>query len=277
MKAGAGVLTAAVIAGLGAVVGTIWVGSAVKEEPVVGDPYEEGLRQDADRRARAALGWDVRVEGAPSAPGRASLRLAALDREGRALDGADVAVFAHRRETSRGAVSAAARPTGPGTFEVELDLAAPGAWVLRLDVVRGVDRVRVERTITVGGGVTSTATATPTPCSVADRPCTLALAGGEVTLDLGPRPLRTMADLSVAVELRGLAVAPAAVEVSFEMAGMDMGANVSLLSPAGGGRFAGKGVLVRCPSGRKDWIAEVRVAAPGAPPASARFPFTVRE
>jgi hypothetical protein len=85
-----------------------------------------------------------------------------------------------------------------------------------------------------------------------------------------------MADLSVSVALRGLPE-PASVEVSFEMAGMDMGTNVSRLAPAGPGRHAGKGVLVRCPSGRRDWVAEVRVTAPGAPPAAARFPFTVAE
>ena len=54
---------AVVIAGLGAVVGTIWIGSQVKEQTVVADPYEEGLRHDAERHAREALGWDVALPG----------------------------------------------------------------------------------------------------------------------------------------------------------------------------------------------------------------------
>lgn len=288
MKAGSGALAAAVAAGLGAVVGTIWIGSSVKEETVVGNPYEEGLRQDADRRARAEHGWDVRVEGMPSAPGRGELRLAAVDREGRPLDGAALTVFAHRADTSRGAVSAEARPTGPGTFAVDVELPAAGAWVLRFDVTRGGERVRVEKTVTVGDSTptsistptptpTTNPTSTSTPCSVADRACTLPLAtGGEVTLDLGPRPLRTMAELAVSVDVRG-APGATSVDVSFEMPGMDMGPNVSRLAPAEGGRFGGKGVLVRCPSGRRDWTAEVRVSRAGAPAARARFPFTLAE
>jgi len=277
VKAAAGVLAAATIAALGAVVGTVWIGSAVKEEPVVGNPYEEGLRQDADRRARAALGWDVRVDGVPAEPGRAALRLRAVDREGRPLEGAALSVFAHRAETSRAAAGAGARPVGPGEFAAEVDLSAPGGWLLRVDVVRGEERVRVEKAITVGAA-TPTPTATPPPCSLAAGPCTLPLAGGAVTLELSPRPLRTMAELAVTARLRGPAASsPAAVEVAFEMAGMDMGPNVSRLAPGRDGRFGGKGVLVRCPSGRNDWVAEVRVARPGEPPARARFAFAVSE
>ena len=57
------------------------------------------------------------------------------------------------------------------------------------------------------------------------------------------------------------------------MPGMQMGENRVALAPAGAGAWTGKAVLVACPSGRRDWIAEVTV--PGAAPL--RFPLTEGE
>jgi hypothetical protein len=117
-------------------------------------------------------------------------------------------------------------------------------------------------------------------CDVSRAPCTLPLGGGaEVTLDLGPRPLRTMRTLWVNVALRegGAPMAGGEVTVSFEMPGMDMGENATHLSPSGSGRHVGEGVLVRCPSGRRDWIATVSVRRSGADERTARFPLRVEE
>lgn len=61
-----------VAVGLGSVVATIWVGSALRDETVVAQPYEEGLRYDETRRAaavRAGLG-DTGGLPARSAHGR---------------------------------------------------------------------------------------------------------------------------------------------------------------------------------------------------------------
>ncbi len=117
------------------------------------------------------------------------------------------------------------------------------------------------------------------PCDLAVGPCSLAAGPFDVTLDLGPRPLRTMVDLSAAI---GLARGGAPVEgvtavLSFDMRGMSMGTNRRVLSPAGAGRYGGKAVLVRCPSGRKDWIATVAIEVPGEPPAAATLEFAVAE
>jgi hypothetical protein len=40
---------------------------------------------------------------------------------------------------------------------------------------------------------------------------------------------------------------------------MYMGENVVRLAPAGEGRWRGRGVIVKCPSGRRAWRATVRV------------------
>jgi hypothetical protein len=116
-------------------------------------------------------------------------------------------------------------------------------------------------------------------CDLAAGPCAGLAGPFDVTLDLGPRPLRTMAELAAAVELRrdGAALDGATVVVSFEMRGMSMGENRRGLAGLGNGRYAGKAVLVRCPSGRKDWVATLAVGAAGEPPAIARFEFSVAE
>jgi nitrogen fixation protein FixH len=262
-------LVAAVLAVVAVIAVTVAVGARVREEPIVANPYEEGLRYDADRHARAALGWDVLLAEAPAAPGPAALGFEVRDRAGALVEGASVAVRVGRPETSRHVGIAAAREAGGGRYTADVVFPAPGPWLVRFDVRRGETAVAVEKVVTVAAA-----------CDPGAGPCTRALPDGtEVTLELGPRPLRTMRDLAVSVAVRQGArpVDGAAVDVRLEMKGMDMGPNARALVPGGGGRYAGTAVLVRCPSGRKDWSAEVSVVRPGAAPQRARFELTVAE
>lgn len=253
----------AVLTILAMTVATVFVGSKVREETVVERPYEEGLRHDADRSSRAALGLALRLddEAPPAGKGPIALRLA--DRGGQPFTGATVAVELSRPDTSRGEVRGAARETEPGRYVAELAAPAPGPWDVRVDVARGEERVRLERRI-----------AARIDCDLGAASCSSPVDGGTVTLELSPRPLRTMSDLAVRAEVAG--VEPAAVSVSFTMKGMRMGDNVSRLARRGAA-WEGKAVLVRCPSGRKDWEAEVTIERPGAPPAQAVLPITVAE
>jgi nitrogen fixation protein FixH len=259
----------AVAAGLGAVGGTIWVGAHVREETVVANPYEEGLRQDVDRRARAALGLAVSLPGEPLEAGAAPLVLVLADRAG-PVDGARVTVELSRPETSRDPRSAPARPAGNGRYVADLAFPAAGDWDVRFDVARGADRVRLERRVVVRPA-----------CDLSAGPCARPLEGGdEVVLDFAPRPLRAMQDLAVRVEVRATGRATPAVEgvvLSFLMPGMDMGENRVALAPVAAGAWQGKAVLVRCPSGRSDWVVQVDVAGAGAPPRTARFALTLAE
>jgi hypothetical protein len=130
-------------------------------------------------------------------------------------------------------------------------------------VRRGPDRVRLERRLVVSAA-----------CDPGAGACTRVLPGGdEVTLELGPRPLRMMTDLAAVVTVRkgGAPAEPDGVTLSFEMPGMRMGKNEVRLARSGAGRFVGKAVLVRCPSGRKDWIATVSLARAGATAGVLRF------
>jgi nitrogen fixation protein FixH len=259
------VLLLAVATVFALIAATVVVGSKVREETVVEHPYEEGLHHDADRASRAALGLAVAVEDEAPVPGKAPLVFRLADRQGRAVAGAQVTVELSRPDTSRGEVRGDARETAPGRYAADVAFPAEGAWDVRFDVRRGEDRVRLERRMVARGA-----------CDLATGPCTAQLAGGgEVTLELRPRPLRTMRDLDVRAKLS--AAGPSMeVSVSFSMPGMEMGTNRVALSATPDG-FAGKAVLVRCPSGKRGWVAEVAVSKAGADPATARFPFTVTE
>jgi hypothetical protein len=115
-------------------------------------------------------------------------------------------------------------------------------------------------------------------CDLGASPCTRTLGDMELALELGPRPLRAMSELAVGARLlrKGAPVDGAEVRLSFAMAGMDMGENAVGLAPAGGGRYQGKAVLVRCTSGRGDWIATAVVRQAGEERRAA-FPLRLGE
>lgn len=255
-----------VAAGLGAIAATVWVGAGVREETVVASPYEDGLRHDAERSARAALRPEVRVV-AGLTDGDGPIVLELRDGAGRPIEDGAVTVELSRPETGRTARGAPARHLAGGRWSAPAAFPAPGPWDVRLDLRRGEDRVRVERRVEVRA-----------PCDLGASACTLPLdGGGEVTLELSPRPLRTLRELAVSARLSPAAVGEETATVAFAMAGMEMGRNEARLAADGDGRLAGTAVLVPCPSGRRDWTAEVRVERAGAPARTARFRLSVPE
>ncbi len=102
-------------------------------------------------------------------------------------------------------------------------------------------------------------------CDLGAGPCTRALGDLELTLELAPRPPRAMSELAVHGRLArgGAPVDGAELVLSFAMSGMSMGVNLARLAGDGGGHYRGKAVLVRCHSGRRDWIATAVVRAGG--------------
>jgi uncharacterized GH25 family protein len=85
--------------------------------------------------------------------------------------------------------------------------------------------------------------------------------GTEVTFDITPRPVKAMAELLfiVTIARNGRPVTGADVTLDLTMPGMVMGKNSPQLAPDKDGRYAGKGVIVRCPSRKKVWKAEIMV------------------
>ncbi len=64
---------------------------------------------------------------------------------------------------------------------------------------------------------------------------------------------------TVTVRNNGRPVSGADVALDLTMPGMIMGTNNPLLTAGKGGRYTGKGVIIRCPSGKKIWKAEITV------------------
>jgi hypothetical protein len=121
----------------------------------------------------------------------------------------------------------------------------------------GLEYDQQRKALQPAGGGPSHAAADAVACDLGTTPCTRSLGDLELTLDMTPRPPRAMSELEVRGRLlrNGVPVDGAEVILSFAMPGMSMGENLSRLAPAAGGWYQGKAILVRCHSGRRDWIA----------------------
>jgi hypothetical protein len=97
-------------------------------------------------------------------------------------------------------------------------------------------------------------------CELHQDACTQNLAGFTVTLEVTPRPVKAMRDLSFKVTLTGkLPPNTKLPYIDLGMPGMNMGPNRVQLKSAGNATYEGRGVIVRCPSGRRTWQAAVTI------------------
>jgi len=101
-------------------------------------------------------------------------------------------------------------------------------------------------------------------CELHAGSCTQTLGGVEVTLEVTPKPIKAMQNLSFKVTLTGrLPTVAKAPSIDLGMPGMKMGPNRVTLLPAGNNTYEGKGVIVKCPSGRRIWRATVMIPGLG--------------
>jgi len=109
-------------------------------------------------------------------------------------------------------------------------------------------------------------------CDIRKGACTQALENGTVTLDILPRHggVKAMTDLTFTITLENLAPA-SNPRIDLGMPGMKMGPNQVLLQKTSEGVYTGAGVIVRCPSGRTLWQADVTIPGVG----KAAFTFHV--
>ena len=105
-------------------------------------------------------------------------------------------------------------------------------------------------------------------CLIDLGPCTSIAAGRQVVFDISPKPVRFMKELTFTVRTKGGKTAPT-VLLDLSMPGMYMGINQVMLKRTADGSYSGKGIIPRCPSGKKLWQAEVTL--PGAGKASYTF------
>lgn len=100
-------------------------------------------------------------------------------------------------------------------------------------------------------------------CDIRKGACIQTLGSGTVTLDILPRPVTAMTDLTFNITLENLAPESDPF-IDLGMPGMKMGPNQVLLHKTSEDVFyTGTGVIVRCPSGRTLWQANVTIPGVG--------------
>lgn len=100
-------------------------------------------------------------------------------------------------------------------------------------------------------------------CDAHQGVCSQSLGNHTISLEISPRPVKAMQDLVFKVSVSGNPPSKSPY-IDLGMPAMKMGPNRVLLKPAGQGHYEGKGVIVRCKSGRRTWFADVIVPEAGA-------------
>jgi hypothetical protein len=100
-------------------------------------------------------------------------------------------------------------------------------------------------------------TASMVNCDIQNGLCEQTVAGTKVTLEVFPKPVQAMRDLTFKVTVADVGKLSESPYIDLNMPAMDMGANKVLLEDLGKGIFEGRGVIVRCRSGRRTWRARV--------------------
>lgn len=135
------------IIGLGTVVATLLIGSSRFEQTVVREPYETGLRWDAERKERERSGWQVSIAKKQVPTGRQALDIAVNDRSARPLEPAQVEVRFLRPFSGIGDRTFRAERLPSGTFRIAVTIPERGRWDLQIMVSRGDRRIIFEDAI----------------------------------------------------------------------------------------------------------------------------------
>jgi hypothetical protein len=99
-------------------------------------------------------------------------------------------------------------------------------------------------------------------CDAHSGACSQSSGAMTVTLEILPRPVKAMQDLVFKVSIAG-ATPASPPHIDLGMPAMKMGPNQVALKTNGPGTYEGTGVIVRCPSGKRTWFANVIVPEAG--------------
>jgi hypothetical protein len=115
---------------------------------------------------------------------------------------------------------------------------------------------------------------TPADCNaIHTGPCTKLVQERKVTLEVDPRPVRHMAELTFRVTVEPCTELPPILMLDLSMPGMMMGNNQVRMSRKTRCTWEGKGIIVRCMSGRTLWKATILSPVLSNP----SFTFNVRD
>ncbi|HIJ59958.1 MAG TPA: hypothetical protein HPP56_05020 [Nitrospirae bacterium] len=83
----------------------------------------------------------------------------------------------------------------------------------------------------------------------------------KVTFDIIPKPVEFMKELTYKITLtkNDKPITDAKITMDLTMPGMFMGTNRPVIKHIGTGVYEGKGIIPRCPSGRKIWRANIKI------------------
>lgn len=114
-----------------------------------------------------------------------------------------------------------------------------------------------------------------TDCNLAAGACVKSLQGNRVSFDVLPKPVASMTELvfTVSLSANGRPFKAEHVSLDLTMPGMYMGANRPALTLGEDGKYSGKGILPRCPSGQKIWKAEIVIERPSSGEAPLKTSF----
>lgn len=122
-------------------------------------------------------------------------------------------------------------------------------------------------------GVACTGSPPDIDCNIQKGSCEKMVNGVKVVFDITPKPVKSMKRLNFELSLNQMKdPAPEEVFLSLSMPGMKMGENVVVLHKVNKGLYKGEGVIVRCPSGKTVWQADIEIRGLGR----AFFVFDVR-
>ena len=97
-------------------------------------------------------------------------------------------------------------------------------------------------------------------CDLHQGVCNQNLSGTTISLAVTPRPVKAMQDLLFQVTFDAkLPPNTKLPYIDLGMPGMKMGPNRVQLKSAGNNTYEGRGVIVKCPSGRRTWRATLTV------------------
>ena len=97
-------------------------------------------------------------------------------------------------------------------------------------------------------------------CDLHAGSCIQSFSDHTLTLEVTPRPVKALQNLVFKVTLTGKTVeSTKAPYIDLGMPGMNMGPNRVPLKATGDATYEGKGVIVKCPSGRRTWQATVTI------------------
>jgi len=137
--------------------------------------------------------------------------------------------------------------------------------------IKGLSTLALFACMMTAGSTTLHATAVDN--SIHEKACSVTVGQRTVTLNIDPKPVRAMKELTFNVTVTPCDKLPDTLLLDLSMPGMQMGKNQVTLVKKSNCSYEGKGIIVRCMSGRTLWQATILSGELNNP----AFVFNVRE